>query len=252
MLADEDLSQKMAIYGRIRPMIPKLIHQTSRSKLLTPEEERLVRRIKTLMPDWKINLWDDNDNIEILNKAFPEYCTRFMSIKRGVMRADIARCVYLYLFGGLYIDTDYKMLRPIGIEILKYPCVLPVSRSDDPSSPLFRICNSVIASEARHPFWEGFLNQIFSFPDLENLPESVVEKVTGPEGLTKFYLANRSQFPEVFVPPRKFFHPQITYRGLSFDRSYPSYGAHLCWGSWRSKGMLRGAKTFITRKLSSF
>jgi mannosyltransferase OCH1-like enzyme len=233
-------------------MIPKLVHQTSASKLLSPEEERLRRRIKALMPDWKINTWDDGDNAKIVMNSFPKYFDKFAAIRRGVVKADIARCVYLYSFGGVYIDTDYKILRPIDEEILQYHCVLPVSRSEDPLSPYFRVCNSVMASDARHPFWEEFLAQIFSVPNLEDLPEKVVEKVTGPEGLTKFYLDNRSRFPDIFVPPRKFFHPQIKYKGLSYDRSYPSYGAHLCWGSWRSRGILRDFKTLITRKLSSF
>ncbi len=233
-------------------MIPKLIHQTSRSKILSPEEERLRRRTAKILPNWKMNIWDDRDNIEIVRKSFPDHFDKFMAIKRGVVKADIVRCVYLYAFGGLYIDTDYKILRPIGDEILKCHCVLPVSRSDDQASPDFRICNSVLASEPRHPFWEGFLNRIFTFPDLEQLPESLVEKVTGPEGLTRFYLDNRNVYTDLYVAPRKFFHPLITCKGLSYDRSYPSYGAHLCWGSWRSKGIFKSVKTFITRKLTSF
>lgn len=233
-------------------MIPKIIHQTSPTKNLSPEEERLRRRVVRMMPDWKMNLWDDEDNVHIVGKFFPEYLDTFNSIGRGVVKADIARCVYLYAFGGLYIDTDYKVLKPIGDEIVSHNCVLPVSRSDDQMSPDFRICNSVFASVPKYPFWKAFLDQIFSFPELEKLPENLVEKVTGPEGLTQFYLDNRKFYPDIFVPPRKMFHPQITLRGLSYDHSYPSYGAHYCWGSWRSKGVLKNVKNYLVRKVTSF
>jgi mannosyltransferase OCH1-like enzyme len=233
-------------------MIPKIIHQTSRTKNLSSEEERLRRRIRRIMPDWQLNIWDDADNLEIVRKFFPAEFDKFNSLRRGVVKADIARCVYLFAYGGLYIDTDYKILKPIDDEILSHQCVLPVSRSDDQSSPEFRICNSVMLSMPSHPFLKAFLGQIFSCPYLEKLPENLVEKVTGPEGLTKFYLENKSSYPDIYVPPRKFFHPLITMKGLSYDHRYSSYGAHLCWGSWRSKGLLRNAKTYLTRKISSF
>lgn len=204
------------------------------------------------MPDWEMNLWDDADNLNIARDFFPEYLEKFSSIRRGVVKADIARCMYLFAFGGLYIDTDYKILRPIGDDILSYRCILPVSRSDDKLSPDFRICNSVFASVPKYSFWKSFLDHIFSFPELESLPENLVEKVTGPEGLTQFYLDNKELYEGIFVAPRKFFHPQITLKGFSYDHSYPSYGAHLCWGSWRSKGLLKNTKNYLTRKLTSF
>jgi hypothetical protein len=70
--------------------------------------------------------------------------------------------------------------------------------------------------------------------------------------LTKFYVRNRSQYPEIYLPPRNAFHPLITYKGLSWEKGHSSYGAHLCWGSWRTKDPLRKAKTLIVRKITCF
>ena len=35
-------------------------------------------------------------------EAFPEFADAFRAIRRGVVQADIIRCVYLYHYGGWY------------------------------------------------------------------------------------------------------------------------------------------------------
>ena len=87
------------------------VHQTAPTRSLTAEERRLGVRNQALMPGWKFHLYDDEDNRRIMWEAFPEFAGEFQKIKRGVVRSDIARCVYLYHFGGWYLDTDYKIIR---------------------------------------------------------------------------------------------------------------------------------------------
>jgi len=233
-------------------MIPKIVHQTARTKLLSPEEDRLRRRFNRLMPGWDMRLWDDTDNQELMERHFPQFSERFKNIRLGVVKADIARCLYMYAFGGFYIDTDYKLLRPISEELLLHECILPASRDADPSSPGFRIGNAVLASEPGHKFWEYFVTDIFAHANLETIPEGLVEKVTGPEGLTESFLRHRECHSCVHIPEKRFFHPKITWQGFSYDRGCRAYGAHLCWGSWRSKGLVPNVKTLLARKLSSF
>ncbi len=230
-------------------MIPKLIHQTAPSKNITPEEQRVLRHNRKLMKGWEFRLWDDSDNMRLMAEAFPRHIEKYSKIKRGVVKADIARCMYLYLFGGWYLDTDYKILRPFESDILKNRLVLPVSGTE---SDRHLVCNSVMASEPKHPFWEGFIDMIFSIGNLSELDERSVEKTTGPVGLSQFYLNNEGLYGEICLPPKHFFHPRVTMMGFSYDKSYPSYGVHFCWGSWRSKSILRSVKNYVTRKGTSF
>jgi mannosyltransferase OCH1-like enzyme len=199
-----------------------------------------------------MRLWDDRDNLDLLERHLPQFSARFKNIQRGIVKADIARCLYMHAFGGLYMDTDYKLLRSISDELLHNECILPASRDADPKSSGFRIGNAVLASEPGHKFWEYFLTDIFSNSNLENLPEGLVERVTGPEGLTTSYLRHREFHSCIYIPDKRFFHPRITWKGLSYDRHSRAYGAHLCWGSWRSKRLLPKVKMLFARKLSSF
>jgi hypothetical protein len=233
-------------------VIPKLLHQTAPTKTLTPEELRLQRRLARIMPDWQICLWDDDDNSRLMHEHFPTLAAKYDSIKTGVVRADIARYMYLYVFGGLYLDTDYKVLRPFEERWLTYPCVLPASRSHDYASADFLVCNSVMAAEPGYPLFADFIHFLMGKIDFDGVAENQIEKTSGPEGLTLFLVANRDRYSNVATPERRYFHPLITMKGFSFDRTHPSFGAHLCWGSWRSKSWWRAIKALLVRKVTSF
>jgi len=99
-------------------MIPLKIHQTAPLKILSPEEHRVVARNKTLLPGWEFYFYDDAANQGVMLEAFPEFFEQFRAIKRGVVQADIIRCVYLYHFGGWYLDTDYRLLRRLKGEVV--------------------------------------------------------------------------------------------------------------------------------------
>jgi mannosyltransferase OCH1-like enzyme len=228
-------------------MIPKIIHQTSRR--LTWEEARLSRRIRSMLPGWEYRLWSDTENETLVARRFPQYLPAFRAIQRGVVKADIVRYMYLSVFGGFYMDTDYKILRAINNNTLSRACVLPISRSTD---SLFRLGNAILGSEPAHPFWDDFIAHIFSEAGLASLVEARVEKVTGPEGLTDFYLANKELYTGIYLPPRHVFHPPLTCGGFAFRGDNSTVGVHLCWGSWRSKNVPGSIRRFVHRKTTSF
>jgi mannosyltransferase OCH1-like enzyme len=227
-------------------MIPRIVHQTSRR--LTPEEARLALRVRNLLPYWEYRLWNDEENDALVEDRFPQYLSSFRSIKRGVVKADIARYMYMSAYGGFYLDTDYKLVLTIDDAMLSHSCILPVSRD---SETLFRLGNAVFGSEPNHSFWSDFLERIFSDGQLTDLAEARIEKTTGPEGLTNFYLERRDLYKDVFLPPKEVFHPPLTYLGFSFQKGPKTIGAHLCWGSWRTKGPLGVVRAIAVRKLTS-
>jgi mannosyltransferase OCH1-like enzyme len=228
-------------------MIPRIIHQKT-SWGLTPEEVRLAHRMRTLLPGWEYRIWNDQETEALVGDWFPQYLSSFRSIQRGVVKADIARCICLFVYGGFYFDTDYKLLHTIDENMLSYSCILPVSRNDD---SLFRLGTAVLGSEPNHPFWRDFVEHLFAHVPLSDLAEADVEKTTGPEGLTNFYLERRDFYQDIFLPPREVFHPLITRMGFAFQRRTTTVGAHLCWGSWRTKSPLGNLKAFAVRKLTS-
>jgi mannosyltransferase OCH1-like enzyme len=229
-------------------MIPKIIHQTS--KRLTREENRLTSRMRRQLPEWDYKLWTDAANDELVANQFPEFLEIYQHIRRGVVKADIARYMYLSVYGGFYFDTDYKVLRAIDSKILRHACVLPISTRSE--SQFFRLGNAVMGSVAGYPFWRDLLANIFNSGRLEGIREEMVEKVTGPEGLTDFFLSRQEHYQDVYLAPNPIFHPQHRSSSFSFVDSEMTVGVHLCWGSWRSKNLLRSVRSVLHRKITSF
>jgi hypothetical protein len=102
-----------------------------------------------------------------------------------------------------------------------------------------------------HPFWEDFIKNLFSNESLHKLSEDKIEKTSGPEGLTQFFVRNCHKYLDVALPPREVFHPKLTAGNLMYDRHAETLGAHLCWGSWRTKHIPRLARNLCTRKLTA-
>jgi hypothetical protein len=86
-----------------RSMIPKLIHQTSASKDISFEERQLQKRFRRFLPDWELKLWTDADNAILVLRTFPAYYSSY-KMRKGVAKADIARIIYMYVY-GFYFDT---------------------------------------------------------------------------------------------------------------------------------------------------
>ncbi|KIQ25870.1 hypothetical protein XcmpCFBP7700_06610 [Xanthomonas campestris] len=232
-------------------MIPHQFHLTAPSKQLLWEERRIQARLQRLLPGWTCNVWDDADNSALMRRAFPELADRFEAIRFGVMKADIARCAYMHVYGGFYFDTDYKLLRTLGPDVLTQACVLPVEEGA-PDNAAFKIGNAVFGSEAGHPFWRAFIEHIFSAHAPELLEDHrQIPMMSGPRGMTRFYNANGAQFAGIVFPARDAFHPDRTWFGLGHRGGATAVGSHLCWASWRGKSPRRAVTNYLRRKLSA-
>lgn len=83
----------------------KIIHITNKTiddKLLKVKKEWL-----DLNYEYKIELYDDVRCLEILHKYYGnKYCDIFNFIKDGPIKCDFFRVCILYIYGGIYADSD--------------------------------------------------------------------------------------------------------------------------------------------------
>ena len=171
--------------------ISPIFHELSRTSDLTWEERVLTKRSQRLLPNFSYKLWTDQSCIELIQQNWPHTSTPIES-KSGIIKADLCRYAILYDFGGIYLDTDYKLVRSIG-DLLQSGCLLPIEFDATPTSDM-KLGNAVLASCAKHPFWKGLLEYIF-VNHQEGFDESNPVEATGPMALTKFWRLNRSSFP---------------------------------------------------------
>lgn len=86
--------------------IPKVIIQTSRAK----PEPYVVEMIRHYAPGWEYKHFNDAEVIQFFQEnyldEFPDVIQKFYSFNYGSHRADLFRYYYLYVKGGVYMDTD--------------------------------------------------------------------------------------------------------------------------------------------------
>lgn len=136
-------------------MFPKTLHQIWLGRNPFPAEgERWCASFAKFMPDWEYKRWGDADLPALADRFLCPHLILDESIGMGI-RCDVLRFELMRLFGGIYLDHDMEIFRPLD-ELIEENCVhfaLSFNSIDDVSTALF-------ASRAGHPFWELLLRRL--------------------------------------------------------------------------------------------
>lgn len=93
--------------------MPKYIHQSWMTDDLPKKLSRWSRTCQLQHPDWQWILWTDEDNLNMVEKYFPWFLATYKALPAEINRADVARNMYMYIFGGVYADLDTECLKPL-------------------------------------------------------------------------------------------------------------------------------------------
>jgi len=95
--------------------IPKIIFQTSK----TVQPEYVIEMIKSKSPGWEYVHFTDEGVLNFFKEnpsdEFPFLKEKFLSIRGGAHKADFFRYYYLYVKGGVFIDSDAMIEQDINI-----------------------------------------------------------------------------------------------------------------------------------------
>jgi mannosyltransferase OCH1-like enzyme len=93
--------------------IPRIIMQTWKTKTLPSQWQASQDAILRLLPHWTYHLLTDADNLSFVKSHFPDFLATFTGFEYDIQRADAIRYMWLYVHGGVYLDLDIKILRPL-------------------------------------------------------------------------------------------------------------------------------------------
>jgi glycosyl transferase-like sugar-binding protein len=230
-------------------MIPKILHQSS--KYFTWEERRLAARARALMPEWQYHFWSDEDNLALVEQLRPCNRDEYLKFPTGASRVDVARYLYMYQYGGIYFDTDFRFRKPITQDLLSHECILGVEEENAPELGGGRkIGNAFIGSRPGLALWMDLVESIFAcFRKGKRLDDSIF--LSGPYALTTF-LGHHNQYEKIvtLLPPHAVY-PTRTKFYLTAARNPETIGVHLMWGSWRPMSLPHKFKNRVRRMLSA-
>jgi FkbM family methyltransferase len=189
----------------------RIIHMTV-PKVTTPLQESVIAAARELHADWQVMVW--RDPVAHDGYLLEHYWDR---VNSGAQLADLVRLDVIYRYGGVYVDSDLKLLRALDDLVSNYDFFIA---SEDGSS----LTNAIFGATKHHAAVLKLIQELTDNEPDWTLPPNIT---TGPE----FYASNLKWRKDVSVLPRESFY---TYNWN--EQSRPShrcaYGEHLWAHSW--------------------
>ncbi|MBA2307625.1 hypothetical protein H0W26_05845 [Candidatus Dependentiae bacterium] len=224
-----------------RNLIPKIVHQIwvgpHQPPAIFKESQKSIQKY---LPDWEYKLWTDADipTLDLYNKKFYDLSTNYGE------KADILRYELLYKYGGVYLDVDIILLKPLD-SLLPYDLWTTIMPLDLHG----HLGNCVIGSIAGHPLLE---HCIYTIKDdwyrFDHMPVNMaVVRKAGPLHFQKSFMqfvrtnpAHIVAFPSSYFCPSAFktrraalaYSSENTTQQIQSSISPETFAIH-CWaGSW--------------------
>ena len=210
-------------------MIPKKIHYIwFGGNPLTPLAERCIASWRRYCPDYEITRWDESNFEDGDNRYFQEA----IAARKWAFASDYARLKVLVEHGGIYMDTDVEVLKPLG-RFLSDKAFSGFEAQD-------RVPTGIMAAEAHHPIFESLLqdydNRSFFKSDGRLDLTTNVTYITDKLLASGLLLNNQKQTVAGFtLYPSDYFCPK-DWLTKKVNLTENSYAIHHFDGSWASGG----------------
>ena len=152
--------------------IPQLIHRSWKTMDIPLVYKPLKDNCDRLHPKWTSILWTDGDNYELVKREYPEYLYIYNRFPMAINKADFIRYLYMYHYGGVYMDLDVDCRFNLDNFIQNKTLILGQLGTDFPHN----IPNAILFSVKQHPFWLFLINLIIFRLHSNKAPEHL----TGP------------------------------------------------------------------------
>ena len=211
-------------------MIPKVIHYVwVGGKPLNELAEKCIASWKKYCPDFEIKRWDET-NFDINQNRF---CKEAYENKKWAFVADYIRLKVLYDEGGIYMDADVEVVKPLD-DFLKYPAFSGFENET-------MIPTGIIASEKHNNWIKGLLkdydNRKFILDDGScDLTTNVVLITENTKKQHPNLKLNNTfqQFDDVVFFTKDVFCP-LSYKTRKLKTTDHTYTIHWFAGSWLPK-----------------
>jgi mannosyltransferase OCH1-like enzyme len=225
-------------------MIPKKFHYCWFGGSELPDQYKAyIQEWQDLHPDFEIIRWDESNS--------PMDLAYMQSAQKHNLTSRMANLIRIYAMvqhGGIYLDTDMKLLKPL-YDLLGHSCFLGFESGSEDSSD-FHVNNAIIGSQPNHPFMKRCydkLLELFEEDEQKTLyllsPVHTTTILKEEFGLQKY--GNQLLKDKIQLYASEYFYPipwNLSKRTHSYQKytSDCTYAVHMWGRTWFSKEKMLG------------
>jgi mannosyltransferase OCH1-like enzyme len=185
-------------------MIPKIIHYVWVGGPLPDKQRSYIETWRRTNPSYEVVRWDESNidlHVPIIRDAYRQ--------RKWSTVADVARLMAVHQHGGIYLDTDFELYKPLD-RLLGDRCFCAFQREAHPTD---WVCNGVFGAEPGHWFVRDALDQVlrmkrrpFGIDRPTRYGPKLFTRLLRQHGLTT-YSSSGVQVRDVFIHPVRVFFP---------------------------------------------
>lgn len=213
-------------------MIPKIIHFIwLGGKPLPKIAEKCIASWKKYCPDFEIKRWDESNLDLNCCQYVKEACDR----KKYAFASDVLRIQKLYEYGGIYLDIDVELLKPID-DLLENNCFTGFETSNLINPGI--IFGSIKGNEDLSNILDLYYKRTFivnGVNDLKTICETVTEYYEQVGGLKRVNI--NQELSKIRVYSSEYFSPidVITNKKKITKKTYSVHWFNASWYSPKQK-----------------
>ncbi len=231
--------------------IPRIIHQTAPTKILSDNYKNFQKQLIDLHSDWEYCFYDDKECRQFIQTYMPDMLDIYDTYKTNVQRADLFRVLAVYIRGGFYADMDvvcHKSLDALCFFDMVFAGEKTLTEEDRMrcgNRDALRIANYMFGCSPRHPFLAEVLKRMVKEADRSIVTENDILESTGPGLLSTAYHDCKDEYSIHVLENKNIFCEECKTISCQFGE----YATHLHDGNWRwqRKKKKRGVVRFLSK-----
>lgn len=169
-------------------IIPRNIVQSFSSRYVTERTKKNIENWVTMNEEYSYTYFDENEIVNFIIEHYSnEHLETFYKINAGAGRADFFRYLYLYKFGGVWVDITLVCNTPLR-EYIKETTELVLVHDVLPNN----IYNAFMGFPKNHPVLEKCIEKCIEYVKNEthrHMGSRCIFHTTGPEMIKKEYFS---------------------------------------------------------------